>query len=78
LVWRGVKIQGRYDNNNWVKSIQLEISDDGSDWNAILPAPNQKYGSYNYEFKANEDRNSIVHILFNERIRGKHLRIIPI
>ena len=35
VIWQGVRIQGRYDADMWAKTITIEVSDDGSSWNAL-------------------------------------------
>jgi hypothetical protein len=64
---RGVVIQGRFQVDQWVTSISLEVSDDGGSWNKVECAR---------IYKANKDQNSRKRIIFRIPLKGRYIRFV--
>lgn len=52
-IWQGIKLQGRADDMMYVKSLRIQYSDDGVEWNDIEPSYNYlaRNATSDYEFK---------------------------
>eukprot|EP00960_Hanusia_phi_P074325 768213-Hanusia_phi.AAC.3 len=64
----GVVVQGRRDNDQWVTTFKVEVSDDGSKWVQV------ECGRI---FDGNSDRNTKVFVPFPTPVVGRYVRIYP-
>lgn len=74
-----MKVQGRYDADNWVIAFKIKISEDGSEWSPLYPiSTTQMYQNSSIVFAGSLDRNTITEIMFSGYIRSKMIRIEPV
>lgn len=64
----GVITQGRKDEDEWVLTYTVKVSDDGSDWHEV---------GCSREFDGNTDSNTKVKAIFAEPVQGRFVRIYP-
>ncbi|WAR09825.1 MFGM-like protein [Mya arenaria] len=70
----GILTQGIPDKDMWSVQYVVSFSNDGNTFTAY----SEKNGGLPMVFNANNDRNSIVKMMFNRNIVGRYVRVTPI